>query len=110
MLGSESDNSGRVILHGQTVCEEGFDDNAANVVCKMLGFQYGEAVMGGLDHDDNLELAGKSFNCTGKETSLESCNILTGVSCDSNKDAAVLCEEAAARQNFPGETGTIFLS
>ena len=90
-----SDREGRVVLDGQTVCEDGFDHNAATVFCKMLGFESG--VAGGINHDDNLQFMGSSFNCTGGETNIMSCNISTGVNCNSNIDAGVMCEGGHAR-------------
>ena len=92
-----SDREGRVVLDGQTVCEDGFDHNAATVFCKMLGFESG--VAGGINHDDNMQFMGDGFNCTGEEINIMSCNIsnISTITNFCNMDAGVMCEGGPAR-------------
>ena len=84
-----------------TVCDDGWDDTDADVVCRQLGFgslgtSYSSAYFGqgsGLIWLDNIE-------CMGSEPTLVSCGHL-GINvtrnCSHNKDAGVRCH---------GEQGT----
>ena len=37
LAGGEDDSQGEVLLHGQPVCSDGWDERDATVACKMLG-------------------------------------------------------------------------
>ena len=101
LAGGSSYDEGRleVNYNGEwgTVCDDGWDDTDAGVVCRQLGFGSSGTAIG---------LAGfgqgsgsiwlDSVTCTGNESTLASCGHL-GVnvtrSCDHSKDAGVRCSD-----------------
>ena len=99
LVGGSSYNEGRVEVYynGEwgTVCDDGWDDTDAGVVCRQLGFgssgtSYSDAYFGqgsGSIWLDNID-------CTGNELTLVSCGHL-GVnvtrSCSHNEDAGIRC-------------------
>ena len=98
-MGGSSYNEGRVEVYynGEwgTVCDDGWDDTDAGVVCRQLGFgslgiSYSNAYFGqgsGLIWLDNVE-------CTSSESTLVSCGHL-GVNnirnCSHSEDAGLRC-------------------
>ncbi|XP_066296790.1 scavenger receptor cysteine-rich domain-containing group B protein-like [Branchiostoma lanceolatum] len=100
LSGGSSSNEGRVEVRPAdsyewgTVCDDEFDLNDANVVCRMLGYSSASAVRNsayfgagtGPIYMDNLE-------CTGTETSLFSCayNGWGIDNCGHSEDAGVVC-------------------
>ena len=107
LLGGSSYKEGRVEVYynGEwgTVCDDGWDDTDAGVVCRQLGFgssgtSYSNAYYGegpGSIWLDNIK-------CMGSESTLVSCGHL-GVNitrnCSHSEDAGVVCH---------GEQGTAF--
>ena len=103
LVNGPNNGSGRVEVHVRynargtwgTVCDDGWDLNDANVVCRMLGFfrassapvmaAYGAGY--GEIHLDEVE-------CTGSENSLEDCikSKFGDHDCTHFEDAGVICE------------------
>ena len=100
LVGGSSYSEGRVEVYynGQwgTVCDDGWDDTDAGVVCRQLGFgSYGSSISGAYYFGqgsgpfwlDNVK-------CTGNELTLTSCGHF-GVnitrSCSHSEDAGVRC-------------------
>ena len=77
-----------------TVCDDGWDDTDAGVVCRQLGFGSSGAAIGS---DDFSQGSGSiwldNVLCTGSESTLASCGHLgVGItSCNHSKDAGVVC-------------------
>ncbi|ESO92625.1 hypothetical protein LOTGIDRAFT_233072 [Lottia gigantea] len=74
------------------VCDNGFDDAAAERVCSDLGFADGKAIHGstfGWDYEPRLEVSNMTLNCNGSETSASGC--LSISSCRSGQYASVVC-------------------
>ena len=99
LVGGSSYNEGRVEVYYNsrwgTVCDDGWDDTDAGVVCRQLGFGSSGTAIG---------LAGfgqgsgpiwlDNVTCTGSESSLANCGHLgVGItmSCAHSKDAGVRC-------------------
>ncbi|XP_025101593.1 uncharacterized protein LOC112568406 isoform X15 [Pomacea canaliculata] len=77
-----------------TVCDDGWDDNDANVVCRQLGFgQIGQAVVGAAYRQGTGPINLDDVHCTGSETTLANCtaNSWTTHNCGHHKDAGVKC-------------------
>jgi len=99
LVGGNSYNEGRVEVNynGEwgTVCDDGWDDTDAGVVCRQLGFRssgtaIGSAVFG---HGSGPILL-TGVTCTGNESALANCGHL-GInvtkSCSHAEDAGVIC-------------------
>ncbi|XP_030834739.1 galectin-3-binding protein-like [Strongylocentrotus purpuratus] len=77
-----------------TVCDDGWDLNDANVVCKMLGFFDASSAPGMAAYGAGYgEIHLDEVDCTGSESSLEDCiKSEFGVhNCDHSEDAGVTC-------------------
>ena len=99
LVGGSSYNEGTVEINYNgvwgTVCDDGWDDTDAGVVCRQLGFGSSGSAIGSAGFGqgsgsiwlDNVE-------CTGNESTLASCGHL-GLNitrnCSHNKDAGVRC-------------------
>nr|XP_034326687.1 deleted in malignant brain tumors 1 protein isoform X1 [Crassostrea gigas]XP_034326688.1 deleted in malignant brain tumors 1 protein isoform X1 [Crassostrea gigas] len=77
---SDQDNVGTVEISGikgwSQVCDEGWDETDATVLCKELGFVHGYAITNADITKGDLSTftdAFWKFNCTGKETTLANC-------------------------------------
>ena len=99
LVGGRSYNEGRVEVNynGEwgTVCDDGWDDTDAGVVCRQLGFGSSGTAIGSAGFGQGSgSILLDSVTCTGSESTLASCGHL-GVSltseCDHNKDAGVRC-------------------
>ena len=104
LVGGSSFNEGRVEVNynGEwgTVCDDGWDDTDAGVVCRQLGFgSSGTAIRSAFFGQGLGSIWLDSVTCTGNESTLASCGHLgVGVtrSCHHFEDAGVICS---------GETG-----
>merc|ERR1711862_76322 len=80
----------------QGVCDDHFDknQNAGNIICRMLGFQQALAVRCCSFYGSNIvnSFALDDIQCNGSETSLENCSYLTTHDCSSSEYAGVSCE------------------
>ena len=99
LVGGSSYNEGRVEVNynGEwgTVCDDGWDDTDAGVVCRQLGFgSSGTAIRSAGFGQGSGSIWLDSVTCTGNESALANCGHL-GVnvtrSCAHNKDAGVRC-------------------
>ena len=99
LVGGNSYNEGRVEVYynGEwgTVCDDGWDDTDAGVVCRQLGFGSSGAAIGSPGFGQGSgSIWLDSVMCTGSESILASCGHLgvgITVSCDHTKDAGVIC-------------------
>jgi len=78
----ENATKGNVYLNGQPICHENWGRDEANIICRKLGFDYGEATInsqfGALD--DNNFIFGE-VQCGGWESSIWQCDYETERSC-----------------------------
>ena len=99
LVGGSSYNEGRVEVYYNnqwgTVCDDGWDDTDAGVVCRQLGFgSLGTAIgSAGFGYGSGSVWL-SSVTCTGSESTLTSCGHLgVGItsSCYHYEDAGVRC-------------------
>ena len=99
LVGGSLYNEGRVEVNynGEwgTVCDDGWDDTDAGVVCRQLGFGSSGTAIGSAGFGQGSgSIWLDSVTCTGSESTLASCGHL-GVnvtkSCTHAKDAGVRC-------------------
>ncbi|KAK6180370.1 hypothetical protein SNE40_012539 [Patella caerulea] len=94
----ENGNNGRVYVERQgrngTICEDGWSDTDAGVLCKTKGYA-GGVVYGAKPSSNANELVWfKDVNCTGRETDIGACqvNLTVTTNCRrSRQSASVLC-------------------
>ena len=99
LVGGSLHNKGRVEVNydGEwgTVCDDGWDDTDAGVVCRQLGFgSSGTAIGSATFGQGSGTIWLNGVTCTGNESTLTSCGHL-GVKvtrkCDHSEDASVVC-------------------
>ena len=99
LVGGSSYSEGRVEVYynGQwgTVCDDGWDNADAGVVCRQLGFgSYGSSISRAYFGQGSGPIWLDSVTCTGNELTLTSCGHF-GVnitrSCSHSEDAGVRC-------------------
>ena len=101
LVGGSSYNEGRVEVNynGEwgTVCDDGWDDTDAGVVCRQLGFGSSGTAIGSAGFGQGSgSIWLDSVTCTGSESTLASCGHLgvnITMSCTHSKDAGVRCSE-----------------
>ena len=99
LVGSSLSSEGRVEVNynGEwgTVCDDGWDDTDAGVVCRQLGLGSSGTAIGSTGFGQGSgPIWLDSVTCTGNESTLASCGHLgVGVtrSCSHSKDAGVRC-------------------
>ena len=99
LVGGSLYNEGRVEVNynGEwgTVCDDGWDNTDAGVVCRQLGFGSSGTAIGSASFGQGSgSIWLDSVTCTGNESMLASCGHLgVGVtrSCDHFNDASVTC-------------------
>ena len=77
-----------------TVCDDGWDDTDATVVCRQLGFYSSVRAIGSAGFGQGTgSIWLDNVKCTGNESTLASCgHVGVGItSCSHSKDAGVVC-------------------
>jgi len=75
-----------------SVCDNGWDDNDAVVVCKQLGYSGGSARSGAYFGEGTGLVLIDTVNCTGNESNIFSCdNSYTMNRCGHQEDVGVVC-------------------
>ena len=100
LQGGDYPNQGRVeiFLNGEwgTVCDDGFDLNAGDIVCRQLGFNHAIEFYSGTSHFEQAygPIHLENVVCQGYEESIMFCDHSTvGVhDCTHNEDVGVLCD------------------
>ncbi|KAL4227837.1 scavenger receptor [Mactra antiquata] len=73
------------------VCADGFDENAATVVCREMGFTFGMTLCCSAFGPLGLDFSMTDVYCYGDELSLTDCSFNEGSDCTSETYASVLC-------------------
>jgi len=96
LINGTNETEGRVeIWHHQwsTICDDGWDDNDAFVVCKQLGHSGGSARGGAYFGQGTGSILFDNVSCYGNESSIYSCNqgSFKANDCNHHQDAGVIC-------------------
>ena len=105
LVGGSSYNEGRVEVkyNGEwgTVCDDGWDDTDAGVVCRQLGFGSSGTAIGSAGFGQGSgSIWLDSVTCTGSELTLASCGhpgVNVTRSCTHAKDAGVRCSRLQSK-------------
>ncbi|XP_066264951.1 uncharacterized protein [Branchiostoma lanceolatum] len=96
--GSQDPSEGRVevrLKNGDwgTICDDGFDDRDAQVVCRQLGYRGGVAMEGGVFPEGTGNIWLDNLNCGGNESSVADCQVNRWGEhdCTHKEDAGVVC-------------------
>ena len=73
------------------VCDDDWTNTDADVVCRQLGFSYGNAVTGSFWGSVPSDFAMDDVNCNGNEMYLQECSYRTSDDCGSSEGAGVHC-------------------
>ena len=103
LVGGSSYNEGRVEVNynGEwgTVCDDGWDDTDASVVCRQLGYgSSGKAIGLAYFGEGSGPILLNNVACTGNESLLSRCghlgiNVTSTIFCAHSKDAGVRCNK-----------------
>jgi len=93
--GKKKCSKGNVYVDDKPVCDDGWDDNDAEVVCRELGFSGGYATTESKYGDVNLERQScfDDVRCNGYESSLVDCRHESYDDCGDSEGAGVVCYE-----------------
>ncbi|XP_056016605.1 deleted in malignant brain tumors 1 protein-like isoform X1 [Ostrea edulis] len=101
LTGGRSETEGRVEVYvgnqWGTVCDEGWDDIDAQVVCRILGFEdyYAAAFGGGYFGRGNGPIFLSNLTCNGTESDIMTCSLNSTINlgdvCGHENDAGVSC-------------------
>ena len=107
-MGGSSYNEGRVEVNYNggwgTVCDDGWNDTEAGVVCRQLGFGSSGTAIGSAGFGKGSgSIWLDSVTCTGNESTLASCGHLgVGItrSCSHSEDSGVKCSGEEGLQSI----------
>jgi len=94
VCGKSKCHKGNVYVDDKPVCDDGWDDTDANVVCKELGFSEGgystkESYFGKVDLERQTGF--DEVRCSGRESSLVDCRHESVDDCGDGEGAGVVC-------------------
>ena len=101
LVNGSNDSQGTVEIMYQgiwgTICDDGWDDNDATVVCRELGYSHGNATRRAQFGSSTGPVWLRQVGCTGRESKLSYC-LHDGASnigdCSHEQDVGVQCYEA----------------
>lgn len=88
------DNSGLLSYNGGTVCDDGFDSSAANVICRELGFQSAISWRSSYEYEyqGNLPISLDDINCPYSADMINECSYnAERHDCSHNEDIFLTC-------------------
>ena len=97
IVNGSNEREGRVEVawfhhHWSTICDDGWDDNDAVVVCKQLGYSGGFARGGAYFGQGTGSILLNNVNCFGNESGIFECdNRYRTHDCSHHQDAGVVC-------------------
>jgi len=95
LRGGRNGASGNVYIFGQPVCDDGWNLNAADVVCRQLGFPGALAAtnQSAFGEVSSVEFGMDDVVCDGTEETLKQCRYTHENDCADDEGAGVECQE-----------------
>ena len=75
-----------------SVCNEHFTIEAANVVCRQLGFDQADYTPGGYFGQSTGPIHMSNVMCSGNEAAITDCTFSTTHSCNHTRDIGIFCQ------------------
>ena len=91
LVGGTTSNEGNVMVDGKPVCDDYWDTKDAKVVCKMLGYTGGDAIIESAFGPTGVDFAMDDVQCNGNEHTISDCPHLTNSNCADGEAAGVQC-------------------
>ena len=84
------------------MCDDLWDDNDANVICKQLGYSRGFARVSAYFGKGNGLIVLDNVNCNGRESNIFDCNhnIFGEHDCGHHEDTAVTCDGQPSQGSY----------
>jgi len=106
LQGGLTSSEGNVLVRGRPVCDDGWGQNEADVVCRSLGYSGGSATTNsrfGIAPGGDFGM--DDVKCQGYEDKLTDCQYASYDDCEASEAAGVVCED-----NGSGATGAVLTS
>merc|ERR1719151_406050 len=106
LQGGLTPSEGNVLVRGRSVCDDGWGQNEADVVCRSLGYSGGSATTNSrFGNAPGGDFGMDDVKCQGYEEKLTDCQYASYDDCDANEAAGVVCEDGGS-----GATGGVLTS
>jgi len=104
LVGGEGPWEGNVMIYGKPVCDDDWGHEDANVVCRQLGYLYGEPTERSYFGAVSSDFAFDNVDCRGDEEYIWRCPHVTEdhEDCGSHEGAGVICSNEAPVVEHPG--------
>merc|ERR1712025_1288595 len=101
LVGGTTSNEGNVMVDGKPVCDDYWDTKDAKVVCRMLGYTGGDAIIESAYGPTGVDFAMDDVQCNGNEHTISDCPHLTYSNCADGEAAGVQCVSSAGLVGGP---------
>jgi len=101
LVGGTTSNEGNVMVDGKPVCDDYWDTKDAQVVCKMLGYTGGDAIIESAFGAVAADFAMDDVQCNGNEHTILDCPHITNPNCVDGEAAGVQCVSSAGLVGGP---------
>ena len=91
LVGGSTRNEGNVLVDGKPICDDNWDTKDAKVVCRMLGYTGGDAIIESAFGAVAADFAMDDVQCNGNEHTLSDCPHITTSNCAVDEAAGVQC-------------------
>jgi len=91
LVGGSGYNEGNVLVNGQPVCDDLWTQEDAMVVCRQLGYSYGEPTVNSFFGLVSTDFIYDDVQCIGDELYLSNCPHNPSHNCGSREGAGVIC-------------------
>merc|ERR1711962_1547749 len=99
LRGGSEEFEGNVFINDRPVCDDGWGDEDAMVVCRMLGYSHGQSTHNSAYGSVPDTFIMDNVACTGNEETLWDCTHVTIDDCGSHEGAGVICGSSSTTTN-----------
>jgi len=111
LRGGSVSNEGNLFLVGKPVCDDYWDNNAADVACRMLGYSSGFRTMTSTFGSVPTDFIMDDVRCDGSEDTLLQCSYrLIDHNCGSGEGAGMMCDAITLSGGTVPSVGNLYLN